>query len=82
MAGMGALIIILLGFGFTSIQKQIETGDSIINSQLVEIKLQSKETNSHFIELSKDVATLKANQTTRLERERIEAERKARSGKP
>ncbi len=82
MAAMGAVIVILLGLGFTSILGQIKDGDSAIYSQLNEIKQQHKETNNHFLELAKDVATLKANQNARLERERIENERKMRSDRP
>jgi hypothetical protein len=82
LAAMGALIVILLGFGFTSITSQIKDGDAAINCELREIKQQHKETSHQFLEMAKDVATLKANQNARLDREKIESERKFRIEKP
>lgn len=82
LTAMGAVIVILLGFGFSSITSQIKDGDAGINCQLTEIKQQNKETSHQFLEMAKDVATLKANQNARLDRERIESERKSRIDRP
>ena len=88
MAGMGAVIVILLGLGFNSILSQIKDGDTVINARLAEIIQQHKETSNHVMELIKDMGSFKAdlaiiktNQVARMERERIESERKARDGR-
>jgi hypothetical protein len=85
---LGGIVAILLitGIGLMmgdrdSIKKQIADGDSVIYQELREIKQQNKETANHFLKLTEDVAILKANQQARLEREKIEAERKARNEK-
>ena len=82
---MGAIIVILLGLGFASIQSQIRDGDVAINSQLAEIKAQYKDSNAHILEFVKELgmfktemAIIKTNQVARMERERIQAEDKAR----
>jgi hypothetical protein len=78
LAAMGAIILILLGFGFNSITNQIKDGDYGINQQLIEIKQQNKETGHQLLEMTRIITILKTNQDIRLERERLESERKAR----
>lgn len=79
LAAMGVIVILLIGFGFNSITNQIRDGDVAINCQLSEIKQQNKETTHQLLKMTETIAVLKTNQDTRLERERIDAERKARS---
>jgi hypothetical protein len=59
----------------------VRDGDAGIRCELVEIKKQTKEQADHFLDLSKDVAVLKVNQMNRLDKEKLEAETKTRSGR-
>ena len=78
MAGMSALIVALLCLGFNAIQGQVRDGDTGIHAELVEIKSQHKVSidrlTDRLVDLVKDIAVLKTNQETRLQRERIESE--------
>jgi phage-related minor tail protein len=82
LAAMGAVIVVLLGLGFNSVISSIKDGDKAIYDQLSEIKIQHKETSHQILEIVKTVATLKANQDARLEREKLDAERSIRRGQP
>jgi ferredoxin-fold anticodon binding domain-containing protein len=51
---------------------KIETGDSVINSQLIDIKKQQQTTDDRYITLYGKVCNLETNQNNRLKKEEIE----------
>jgi hypothetical protein len=72
LAAMGALILLLLGAGFWSINSKIESGDLGINARLAELSAQLHTTNDLFQKLREDVTRIDTHQKSRLDRERDE----------
>lgn len=79
------LIVTLLILGFNAQNLKIDSGNALLLQQVTKLEAELKNQHEKFgnliTDIIKDVATLKARQQDRLDKEKIKAELDARSGK-